>query len=246
MREELEVFLTGRAEWPPYRAFQRDGKRGLRDAVTRFGGARHWASEIGIPYVEHKPGYAPIWTEEKIHSELRDFLAGWETWPRRKDFEDAGRKTLRDALLRAGGPERWAEEFGLPRTDERSGSRRVWTEERIEQELRSFLGGSQRWPSSRAFHDAGRARLLAAVYAWGGVSDWCQRLGIEPPQHLGRRRKQAWSELRIGAELEQFCAGRTRWPRFHEFERAGRGDLYRAASRKGGVRRWQRRLGLAP
>jgi hypothetical protein len=246
VREELENFLSGREEWPTFRDFQRHGKRGLREAVTHLGGARYWAEELGVPYVEHKPGYPPIWTEQKIRSELRSFLRGLKTWPRRKDFEAAGRKMLRDAVLRSGGPERWAQEFGLPRPDERSGSCRIWTEERIERELRRFLGEAQRWPSSREFIDAGETRLQAAIYAWGGVQHWCERLGIEARKSTRAPRGRLWNDRRIGDQLEQFCAGRSRWPRFREFEEAGLGDLYRAASRHGGVGRWQRRLGLAP
>ena len=246
VRAELKVFLAGREEWPTFREFQRNGRRSLREAVTHLGGARHWAEELGVRFVEHKPGYAPIWTEARIRSELRSFLGDRHTWPRRKDFEAAGRKTLRDAVLRTGGPERWAAEFGLPRPDERSGSRRIWTEERIERELRSFVGQSQRWPSTREFVDAGETRLQAAVYAWGGVAHWCERLSIQAPESTRAQREPLWTDRRIAAELEEFCAGRSRWPLFREFEQAGRGDLYRAASRHGGVGRWQRRLGLEP
>lgn len=244
VREELERFLVGRSEWPSYRAFQRAGRKGLRDAVTRLGGARHWAGKLGVAFFERPPGYAPTWTEERIRDDLTHFLEGERVWPPRTAFEEAGLKPLRDAVARTGGPPRWAPEFGLPRRDERQGSRRVWTEERIERELRELLGGGEEWPSVPAFREAGKTSLLAAVYAHGGPTRWSRRLGVHRQAGGGTRRERAWTEERIRVELEEFCAGCSEWPRWSEFEAAGRGALYRAASRYGGIRRWKRRLGL--
>ena len=114
LREELEEFLAGYEEWPSYREFQRRGKKGLRDRVTQDGGARFWARKLGLAYVERSPGYAPVWTDERIRSDLSPFLSGRKVWPTRIEFEHAGLKPLRDAITRTGGPPRWAEEFGLP------------------------------------------------------------------------------------------------------------------------------------
>lgn len=58
----------------------------------------------------------------------------------------------------------------------------------------------------------------------------------------GRTRK--WTEERIRAELESFCSGREEWPGASEFRRTGRGDLYLAASRYGGIDFWSSELGL--
>ena len=58
----------------------------------------------------------------------------------------------------------------------------------------------------------------------------------------GRPRK--WTDERIHAELEAFCAEVGRWPRAVEFRDAGRGDLYLAASRYGGIDHWAAELGL--
>jgi hypothetical protein len=70
IREELRRFLKGRTVWPTYRDFQRAGLKALRDNVTRHGGAERWAKEMGVRYVRHRPGYAPVWTEERIRGEL--------------------------------------------------------------------------------------------------------------------------------------------------------------------------------
>jgi hypothetical protein len=147
MTEGLSEFLADAREWPSYRDFQRAGKKGLRDRVTHYGGARHWARKLGLAYPERSPGYAPIWTEARIRGELASFLDCRTSWPQRKEFERTGRRLLRDAVLRTGGPERWAAEFDLPRLDERSGSKRVWSEERIEWRA-SGAGSTAGLPSS--------------------------------------------------------------------------------------------------
>jgi hypothetical protein len=212
--------------------------------VTRHGGARLWAKRLGVEYVERRPGYAPIWTEDRIRADLSHFLDGRQVWPSRLEFESAGLKSLRDAVGRTGGPPRWAAEFCIPRRDERRGSRRVWTDERIETELRALLADFDQWPPTRVFRDAGKEALLAAVYARGGPQSWSRHLGIRRPSRRERVREPQWTEQRILKGLRQFCAGRTTWPLFREFQSSGRGALYRAASRHGGVERWKRRLDL--
>ena len=57
--------------------------------------------------------------------------------------------------------------------------------------------------------------------------------------------KRHWTPDRIRRELAAFCADRGAWPTANEFKAAGRGDLYVAASRYGGVAHWADELGLA-
>jgi hypothetical protein len=64
------------------------------------------------------------------------------------------------------------------------------------------------------------------------------------PVREGRARR-TWTPERIRSELEAFCAGRETWPSAAEFKSAGRGDLYVAVSRYGGVAHWARELGLS-
>lgn len=56
--------------------------------------------------------------------------------------------------------------------------------------------------------------------------------------------KRHWTPDRIRRELETFCAHRSAWPTANEFKSAGRGDLYVAASRYGGIAHWAEELGL--
>ena len=56
--------------------------------------------------------------------------------------------------------------------------------------------------------------------------------------------QRRWTPDRIRRELDLFCAGRNVWPTPGEFKAAGRGDLYVAARRYGGVPYWANELGL--
>jgi hypothetical protein len=251
IERELLQFLSGKEEWPTYREFQRAGKRELRDAITERGGAEHWARQLGLTFKRHPPGYAKRWTEERIRADLRSFLRRRRRWPSRNEFEAAGRKPLRDAIGRTGGPERWAAEFGLARDNLRSGSRRVWTRERVEEELRAFVGGRGVMPTTSEFREAGLAPLLTATYRYGGPRELAHRLGVKPADG-GQRRvpppsspwARKWTDERISAELGQFCADRDTFPTQREFASAGRLRLYRAASLYGGIERWARQLGF--
>jgi hypothetical protein len=53
-----------------------------------------------------------------------------------------------------------------------------------------------------------------------------------------------WTSERIRAELQAFCSGRKLWPSAADFKEAGRGDLYVAASRYGGIGHWAEVLGF--
>jgi hypothetical protein len=247
VREELRVYLAGSDEWPSAAEFVRAGNRQLRDMVYRFGGSERWARELGVSYPKRRPGYAVRWTDARVRQELKPFLAGRVSWPSRKDFEAAGLKALRDAVGRTGGIERWAAEFGLALADLRRGSRRVWNDDRIEEELRRFLGDRDEWPTKQEFERAGLRSLLGAIYRHGGgPARWASRVGVRrgPDRSLARARGRFWTDERLESELRDFTAGERSWPGWRAFERAGRGNLYRAASIHGGIARWRRRLAL--
>jgi hypothetical protein len=53
-----------------------------------------------------------------------------------------------------------------------------------------------------------------------------------------------WTSERIRTELEAFCGTRETWPSAADFRAAGRGDLYVAASRYGGIAHWTEALGF--
>jgi hypothetical protein len=246
VRAELSAFLADREEWPSAAEFVRAGQRQLRDMVYRFGGSRRWAQEMGIRYPERMPGHAPWWTEERVREELRVFLAGCAVWPSRKAFEAAGRKALRDAVNRTGGPERWAVELGLTIPHLRHGPQRMWTDARIEAQLRRFLVRRSDWPTKAEFERAGLASLLGAIYRHGGGPDgWARRLGVRRRRYQGPvPDRRTWTAGRIEAELRAFTANTNTWPGARAFADAGLAQLYREASLHGGIPFWRRRLGL--
>jgi hypothetical protein len=246
VRAELAALLAGRREWPSAAEFVEAGQRQLRDMVYRFGGSRRWARELGLAYPERIPGHAPYWTEDRVREELRLFLAGVSVWPSRNAFEAAGRKALRDAVNRTGGPDRWGTELGVSVPDLRRGSRRAWTEARIEAELRRFLAGRRDWPAKAEFERAGLRSLLGAIYRHGGGPDrWARRLGVRRSRHAGPvPDRRTWSDERIERELRAFTTGADRWPGSRAFADAGLAQLYREASLHGGIPAWRRRLGL--
>jgi hypothetical protein len=244
---ELRRFLAGRRVWPSYAEFVAGDRRALREAITRHDGARTWAARVGVDWVERRPGYAPRWTVERVRAELKPFLASRASWPSRAEFEAAGLKTLREAINRLGGVEVWAANFGLPRPDQRSGSHRVWDDEKLQQAIAPLVKRLGRWPTKGEFRREGLASALTAVYSYGGVQIWSERLGVA----LGSRKwpvpeRRFWTDERIERELRTYCRGRSSWPTWREFVRDGNAKLYRAASLNGGVARWQKQLGLRP
>lgn len=65
-----------------------------------------------------------------------------------------------------------------------------------------------------------------------------------PPVGKRRGRPAKWNDALIEHELRSFLADRSAWPSPKEFQEAGHGDLYAAASRSGGITRWRRVCGL--
>jgi len=65
-----------------------------------------------------------------------------------------------------------------------------------------------------------------------------------PRQGSRRGRPEKWTDSAVERELRAFLAGRTSWPSPGEFQAAGQGALYSAASRKGGIPRWRRLMGM--
>jgi len=60
----------------------------------------------------------------------------------------------------------------------------------------------------------------------------------------GAGRPAKWTDSKIEAELREFLADKTTWPRWSEFRAAGKGALYSAATRAGGIGRWRQIIGM--
>jgi hypothetical protein len=132
----------------------------------------------------------------------------------------------------------------------RRGNRRTWTLERLRQELESFLGDRDEWPTVAEFRAAGNTALYDAVLRHGGAEHWARQLGVSHrPQRGGGRERSGpykWTPERLEEELDDFLGDRDDWPIVAEFRAAGREALYDAVLQHGGARMWAARLGVSP
>lgn len=83
--------------------------------VRQVTGTRGAATRYTFAERRRVSGRPLRWTEERIEDELRAFTAGRTDWPKVKEFQDAGRSGLHQAIKRAGGAKLWAERLGLQR-----------------------------------------------------------------------------------------------------------------------------------
>ncbi len=85
----------------------------------------------------------------------------------------------------------------------------------------------------------GRGSGPATRYVFASMVD----RPADRPRRAGR--PPTWNDARIERELREYLAGRSgAWPPREEFAADGRGPLYAAASRHGGIARWRRVVGL--
>jgi hypothetical protein len=179
------------------------------------------------------------WTEDDIRRELEAFLPGFETFPPYPVFRASGRRGLWQAMAKRGGPERFAEEYGLPyrRKAHAIGDAEIRTR------LRATLRGSDlpSWPSRQWLAETGGDDLLAAVDRSGGPRRWANELGI-PLCHL---RGQRWTPELIAAAVEPLIEAHVTWPSRLQFERAGLSGLWSAIHHGEGHAAMAARYGLA-
>jgi DNA invertase Pin-like site-specific DNA recombinase len=171
------------------------------------------------------------------------------------------------ALLRTLGPARFAEELGARRRELES---RVLELAAAPEESRaaaidvaaleaswSRLGVAERREAARGLLDcvflaAGPAPVIerASVYRHGRAP--LRREGrhlvgsFDATSNDGERLSpvRGLEEAQLEHELRGFLAGRSEWPAYPEFARAGRGRLYHQVLRCGGPHHWGRKLGV--
>jgi hypothetical protein len=114
-----------------------------------------------------------------------------------------------------------------------------WSPQRLEVELRAFLGKRTEWPQYPAFARAGCARLHLQMMLWGGPYFWARRLGLRLAP-----RSVLWNELRMRGALKALLHGRKQWPAKRDFNQAGLASLYDALVHRGGLAYWARQFGF--
>src|SRR4051794_15910579 len=153
---------------------------------------------------QHGVPCAPMprqWTEASVRRELEAFLPGFEAFPPYPVFRATGRRGLWQAIAKRGGPERFAEDYGLPYTR----NDRALTDAEIRERLRAALRASDLacWPSRHWITERGGNQLVAAIERTGGARRWADELGL-PVRH---RRGQRWTPEKIAAALEPLLVG---------------------------------------
>jgi hypothetical protein len=243
LRRELEPFTASREDWPSFPTFQAAGLGLVYAQVVLHGGPIRWARQLGLRY-EGAPKPLAGWSEERVRTELGAFLRDTDHWPTSREFAAAGHQQLRHAIVRFGGQERWAAEFGIAVPPAQRPTRAMWTEERIEATLRNFLAGRSYWPPRKEFTEAGLLSLCRSIGAGPERHRWARRLGVRVDPRVTRA-KTDWTEARIERTLRGFLRGHHHWPSIGEFRSAGLYGLHQRIGRSpGGHDAWARRYGL--
>jgi Fic family protein len=114
---------------------------------------------------------------------------------------------------------------------------------RVEYERAGNVGRSSAGNDLRELvrHDIliARGSSSARRYAFSGLTASPAASGDK-----GRGRPTKWTDVVIERELRAFLAESALWPSPQEFQAAGKGGLYGAASRNGGIGRWRRIVGM--
>jgi hypothetical protein len=190
VRAELAEFVGGRDAWPARREFEVAGRKPLRDAVTRLGGIERWADEFDLAIPGLRAGSRRRWDEKRIETAVRPLVEHLGRWPTRAEFEEAGIGGALTAMYshaEYGGIDAWRQRFRVSPPPP-GPKRTIWSDERIERELRSFCRGRKTWPGAREFEIAGLGRLYRGASLHGGIPRWRSIIGLEPDPQARRRR----------------------------------------------------------
>lgn len=173
IERELRAFIGDRSTWPTTDEFAQSGQSELYERLKATGGAASWRQRLSL---RQAGGPKSAYTDERIERELRALVQATGSWPAHSDFKRAGLVPLYALLQRHPlKPQGWADRLGVTHIDHR---RRGWNAERVERELREFVAGRSTWPTQAEFRAAGQARLLYALYAFGGHREWAERFGL--------------------------------------------------------------------
>lgn len=82
---------------------------------------RSLAAASGNPWSGRGGGRPPVWTEERIEKALHEVVGSAGSFPSVRQFDEAGRRDLYNAIQRNGGSARWAHRLGV--TPPRRGSK---------------------------------------------------------------------------------------------------------------------------
>lgn len=188
LEHELGRFLDGWTIWPSEGAFRRRGRARLLRQVEIQGGTPYWAKRFDRPL---KRRNFVSWTDERIRAALEPLLADRATFPTITELTAQGHARLAHAITAHGGFAHWAAESGLPRSRRDCGSRRYWTDERIEAALRDLSQDHDTYPLQREFRERKLAGMYVTIWQTRGHQWWADHLGLPRPtaDHTSRRHR---------------------------------------------------------
>lgn len=106
----LRQMIGKYGRWPTVKELRVEGLYGLYCAVSKSRPGREgWAKRLGV-----EPAYRH-WTDKRIEKELRSLIDGGDSWPRSKNFQEAGLNGLYQKLLKEALLDIWAERLGVKR-----------------------------------------------------------------------------------------------------------------------------------
>lgn len=182
------------------------------------------------------------WTRRKVSVALGPFMADRQEWPRFQELQAAGLALAYANALRHQTVRSWCDHFAV-KAPVAFRPMPLWSEERVERELRAALAGWDRWPTMAQFAEMGLGELRKAVRLHGGAHRWAARLGL-PMGRQQRQNRQRWSGQDIEQAVRQLAAGQSHFPPCKQFEAAGLTGLYGTINRMGIRRELADELGL--
>jgi Fic family protein len=84
--------------------------------IRRVRASRGSSTRYAFAHQGERTGRPREWTDDRIEAELRSFTADRADWPKVREFDEAGKRSLYLAVSRNGGSAFWAERLGLDRS----------------------------------------------------------------------------------------------------------------------------------
>lgn len=165
--------------FPSSRQFEQAGLQGLESTIRTRYGKQRLAAQLNLTL--RGRGRPTVWDDDKIAATIHE-LAVDGMMPSTRQMQRSEFPGLVDAVQRRGGVRVWAEKLNLQCPDGRRGPDRLWTDGRIEEKLREFVGDRPDMPMVREFLAAGDEgrQLLGAIYRRGGTTAWAARIDVRP------------------------------------------------------------------
>ncbi len=137
---------------------------------------------------ERRPRYreSAKWTDERLQGRLLEATAGFEQWPTRRQFGEAGYSELPLAVSHHGGAAYWAARLRLPLPGGRD--RLTLSDEEAVVAAREVIAAMGRLPRHEVLANLGYPKLATAVINAGGSVAFCAAHNLPNPPGRGRRR----------------------------------------------------------